>query len=56
MRIGGLKFDNFCLRLSETVLRRRIISLEASIQTLENDKRNLTTENGLLKTAKEQAD
>ena len=31
MRIDGLKFDNFCLRLLETALRRRIFSLEASV-------------------------
>ena len=44
MRIGCLKFDNFCLRLLETVLRRRIISLEVLVWTLEIDNGTLTTD------------
>ena len=44
MRIGDLKFDNFCLRLSETVLRCRIISLEASVLALRNENGTLTTD------------
>ena len=44
MRIGDLKFDNFRLRLSETVLRRRIISLEASVLALRNENGTLTTD------------